>query len=223
MQEVLICDVTMKQAKESSAYSLTFQEKLELAKLLDKLEVSVIELEGIEQAKVDSLRIKSIGMAVKNSIIAVPVQLNEESVQMTWNALKEAKKPRLQVVAPVSSVQMEYLYNKKPMAMLETDAAPFKAAAPLLTRWSLLPTTLPAPMRISFIELRRPLLRRGQRWFRFVTLPAQCCRMSLPASWTSFIRMCRSSVGFALVFHAAMPFPWRMPALLLLSVMVPVR
>ena len=64
-----------------------------------------------------ALRVKSIAMAVKESIVAVPVQLNAESVANVWNAVSQAKHPRLQVCAPVSSVQMEYLYHKKPDAM----------------------------------------------------------------------------------------------------------
>ncbi len=117
MNEVRISDVTMKQA--GKGFSLSFKEKLELSKLLDKLGVSVIELEGIEQTKIDSLRIKSVASAVKHSILAVPVALNRESVQLTWNALKDARHPRLQVVASVSPVQMEYIFHKKASAMLE--------------------------------------------------------------------------------------------------------
>ena len=122
MKQIRISDVTMKQT--GAQIRLSFKEKIELAKLLDKLGVSVIELEPIEQTKIDSLRIKSVAAAVKNSIVAVPVALNEESIQQTWNALKEAKSPRLQICAPVSSVQMEYLFHKKPEAMLTaiTDA-----------------------------------------------------------------------------------------------------
>ena len=116
MKNMRISDVTMKQ--HSGEMSLSFKEKIELAKLLDKLGVSVIELEGIHNAKIDALRIKSIAMAVQGSIVAVPVALNRESVQQTWNALRLAKKARLQVCAPVSSVQMEYLFHKKPDAML---------------------------------------------------------------------------------------------------------
>ena len=115
MNNIRISDVTMKQTGD---FSLSFKEKIELSKLLDKLGVSVIELEPIRQAKIDSLRIKSVAAAVKESILAVPVSLDAESVAMTWNALKEAKKPRLQVCAPVSPVQMEYLFHKKPEAML---------------------------------------------------------------------------------------------------------
>ena len=109
MNEIRISDITMKQTGPD--ISLSFKEKIELSKLLDKLGVSVIELEPIAQPKIDALRIKSVAAAVKSSIIAVPVALNTESVQQTWNALKEAAKARLQVCAPVSPVQMEYLFH----------------------------------------------------------------------------------------------------------------
>ena len=115
MNQIRISDMTMKQGGRE--FSLSFKEKIELAKLLDKLGVSVIELEGIQNARIDALRIKSIAMAVKESIVAVPVQLSAESVAACWNAVSQAKHPRLQVCAPVSSVQMEYLFHKKPDAM----------------------------------------------------------------------------------------------------------
>mgnify|MGYP003305635762 CR=1 FL=1 len=129
MKRIRISDVTMKQAAEG--FSLSFKEKIELAKQLDKLGVSVIELEGIQNARVDSLRIKSIAAAVQESIVAVPVELSADSVQMTWNALKLAKHPRLQVCAPVSSVQMEYLFHKKPEAMLTAISDTLKACCAL--------------------------------------------------------------------------------------------
>jgi len=116
MNKIRISDVTMKQT--GSEISLSFKEKIELSKLLDKLGVSVIELEPIVQPKIDALRVKSIATAVKDSIVAVPVALDAASVQLTWNALKTARKARLQVCAPVSPVQMEYLFHKKPEAML---------------------------------------------------------------------------------------------------------
>lgn len=119
MREVLLSDVTMKQTVSSPSLSLTFKEKLEIAKLLDKLGVSVIELTGIDSVKIDSLRIKSIALAVRGSILAVPVKLERENVALVQNALSQAKRARLQVPAAVSPVQMEYIYHKKPAAMLE--------------------------------------------------------------------------------------------------------
>ena len=129
MQNIKISDMTMKQAAEG--FALSFKEKIELSKLLDKLGVSVIELESIENIRVDSLRIKSIAAAVKESTVAVPVALQEKSVQEVWSALQGAKAPRLQVVASVSAVQMEYLYHKKPDAMLKSVEETVKACAAL--------------------------------------------------------------------------------------------
>ena len=125
MNTVKLSDVTMKQVADG--FSLSFKEKIELAKLLDKLGVSVIELEGIRNQRIDSLRIKSIAAAVTGSVVAVPVQLTKESPAQVWSALQEAKSPRLQVCGAVSAVQMEYLFHKKPVAMqssiVETVAA----------------------------------------------------------------------------------------------------
>ena len=117
MNTIRISDTTMKQA--AAGFSLSFKEKIELAKLLDKLGTSVIELEGVSGSRADALRVKSIAAAVQSSIVAVPVALNKAGAEQTWNALKDAKHPRLQVCASVSSVQMEYIYHKKPEAMLE--------------------------------------------------------------------------------------------------------
>ncbi len=117
MNIIKLSDVTMKQVADG--FSLSFKEKIELAKLLDKLGVSIIELEGIENARIDSLRIKSIAAAVTNSTVAVPVRLTADGPKQVWAALQQAKAPRLQVCGALSVVQMEYLYHKKPNAMQE--------------------------------------------------------------------------------------------------------
>ncbi len=98
---------------------LTFREKIELARMIDLLKVDAIELPPIENQKVDPLLIKSISAAARHAEIAVPVKLNGESVEITWNALRDAVSARLQVVVPVSSVQMEYLFHMKPKALKE--------------------------------------------------------------------------------------------------------
>ncbi len=120
MENILISDITMKLLAAKGDNPLTFKGKLETAKLMDKLGVSVIELEGLGASKADSLRVNSISSAVKNSVVALPVEMDEQSVETSWDALKGARHPRLQVAAPVSTVQMEYLSRKKPEAMLES-------------------------------------------------------------------------------------------------------
>ena len=131
MKQIKFSDLTMKQSSEN--FQLSFKEKIELSKLLDRLGVDFIELDGIKNARTDALQIKSIAAAVCDSGIAVPVELNAESVERTWSALCEAKHPRLQVCAPASAVQIEYLYHIKPDAMLtaiESTVAACRALCP---------------------------------------------------------------------------------------------
>ena len=139
MKQIKISDVTMKQSSED--FRLSFKEKIELSKLLDKLGVDIIEIEGLTDTRAGSLQIKSIASAVVDSCISVPVQLNEESVKKTWEALKLAKHPRLQVAAPASPVQIEYLFHKKLYAI------PF-LRAPLFAR------TL-SSLRVTLQEAKR--------------------------------------------------------------------
>ncbi len=119
MQFIDVCDVTMKNMCKDSELVLSFREKIELAKLLDRLKVSAIDLPHIENVKVDSLLIKSVASAVKYCAVAVPVIFEEGGAEAVWNAVKEAKRPVMQVECPVSAVQMEYFHHKKPEAMLE--------------------------------------------------------------------------------------------------------
>ena len=131
MRQIFLSDITMKQPVETGGIAFSFREKIELAKLLDRVGVPVIETAPIVNRRTDSLLIKSLASAVRDSVIATPLSLMEEdSAVVTWSALKEARKARLQVVAPVSTVQMEYICRMKPAAVLEqvkTQVAAAKA------------------------------------------------------------------------------------------------
>ena len=131
MRQIFLSDITMKQPVETGGIAFSFREKIELAKLLDRVGVPVIETAPIVNRRTDSLLIKSLSSAVRDSVIATPLSLMEEdSAAVTWSALKEARKARLQVIAPVSTVQMEYICRMKPAAVLEqvrTQVAAAKA------------------------------------------------------------------------------------------------
>ncbi len=117
MKRIQISDKTMKERE-----GLSFSERLELSRLLDRLGVDYIELEGIRgDSQTDALAAKAIASAVSNAGIAVPVELSDpESPARVMAALGEAKRARLQVVAPTGTAQIEYLCHKKPDAMLDT-------------------------------------------------------------------------------------------------------
>ena len=118
MQNIRISDVTLKQAQATPGMTLSFKEKLEIAKQIDKLGAAVIELPPIVNEVSDAILIKSMASGVKNCVLAVPCALDKAGIAAVWEALKVAKKPRLQLVVPTSTVQMEFLCRKKAPAML---------------------------------------------------------------------------------------------------------
>ena len=120
MRTIRISDITMKVSPEAGGFSLSFREKIELAKLLDKLGVDVIEVSPVVNRRIDTLLVKSLASAVRHSAIALPLNIaDDDAAEAAWNAVQEAVRPRLQVSVPVSTVQMEYLCHKKPAQILE--------------------------------------------------------------------------------------------------------
>ena len=116
MKTIRVSDVTLKSADE---LSLSFREKLELAKMLDRLGVSAVETGELRDLRTDGLLIKSLASALGETGLTVRVPADAEGIAYVWSCLKNARAPRLQVALPVSTVQMEYLCRKKPDAMLE--------------------------------------------------------------------------------------------------------
>ncbi|HOD02032.1 MAG: 2-isopropylmalate synthase [Firmicutes bacterium ADurb.Bin300] len=119
LKNLKIVDVTLRESTVNPEYSLSFKEKLEIAKQLDKLNTDVIEVGEIKDEKTDTLLIHTIARILKNSVLSVECGLTEKEIGTAWKAVSASKKPRLHLSVPVSSVKMEYYCHKKPEQVLE--------------------------------------------------------------------------------------------------------
>ena len=118
MKKIDIIDVTLKKLSEEREVSLLFREKSAIATSADLLGADVIELPAIKNFREDAIIYKTISQNVQNAILAIPVGFDKESVALAWDCIKFAKKPRLQIEVPVSTIQMEYTYHVKQEKML---------------------------------------------------------------------------------------------------------
>ena len=130
MKDIRIADVTLKEFGKDSE-QISFREKVETAKLLYKMGVNVIETAKIANLKTDTLFLHTIAPLVGETVIACPVGLSEEELKATVKALGCAKRARLQVSVPTSTVQMEYICHMKPKALIEALEKQLKLAASL--------------------------------------------------------------------------------------------
>lgn len=97
---------------------LTFKEKFEIARLLEKLCADVIEFPALSGNKEDALLIRTCASFIKNSVLSVPV-LSEAEADEAAAALSGTKNAALRVEVSVSPVGMEYFHHKKAPKMLE--------------------------------------------------------------------------------------------------------
>ena len=117
MRNIRISDITLCIPENKTGF--TFREKIEAARLLDRLAVSVIELGEMTGGTADTLLIKSVASSVQQAAVAVCPGFDPDTIAAVWEALREAAHPRLQVRGAVSSARMEYVYHKKANGMLE--------------------------------------------------------------------------------------------------------
>lgn len=118
MKQVRISDVTLREGTTHKGATLSFKEKIEIAKLLDKLNTDVIEMAAIENTATDTLLLKTLSSLLKNSQLAV-VAGTKDQIDKAAAAISGAKSKRLIVSLPTSNVRMEYISHAKPAAMLE--------------------------------------------------------------------------------------------------------
>ena len=114
MKKIKISDITLAGVKNS----LSFKQKLEIARKLERLGVDAVELGEISPSKADALLVRTIASFVKNSTISVAATSSVDSVERAAEALSSAAHPRIRVELPMSSAIMEYSLHKKQEKML---------------------------------------------------------------------------------------------------------
>ena len=122
MKTVKLIDMTLCEAAALRENALTFKDKLEVARNLDRLRVDAIELPPMNGSRADQLSGKTIASLVSTSLCA-PVDITESDIASVWESIRNARQPRLCLNAPCSPVGMEYSAHKKAPAMLEAIAA----------------------------------------------------------------------------------------------------
>ena len=130
MRKIYVSDYTLKHLAQERKNPLLFREKVAIATAVDEMGADTIELNGVTNFKEDKIICKTIASAVKNAAIAIPAGTTPEEIDMAWECISTAKTPILQIVLPLSTVQMGYIYHfkaPKMMAMVENLVKAAKA------------------------------------------------------------------------------------------------
>ena len=112
MDKVIIFDTTLRDGEQAAGGSLHLQEKLGIAKQLEKLEVDVIEAGFPISSPGDFEAVSLIAREVRDSKICGLARANPKDVDRAWEAVQEAEHPRIHVFVSSSDIHLMHGMKK---------------------------------------------------------------------------------------------------------------
>ncbi len=127
---IKIFDTTLRDGEQAPGNSMNIEEKLRLAKQLQKLNVDVIEAGFPIASEGDFEAVKKVAQAIKGPEIAGLCRSSTKDIDRAWEALKYAgEKGRIHTFIATSDIHMQYKLQMKPEQVLESAIKAVKRAA----------------------------------------------------------------------------------------------
>ncbi|WP_406854263.1 2-isopropylmalate synthase [Alsobacter sp. KACC 23698] len=120
---VLIFDTTLRDGEQSPGASMTLEEKLQVAVLLDDMGVDIIEAGFPIASNGDFEAVSEIAKRVKRATVAGLARAGQKDVDRAGEAVKHAVKPRIHTFISTSPVHMKYKLQMEPERVLEMVTA----------------------------------------------------------------------------------------------------
>jgi 2-isopropylmalate synthase len=92
---VLIFDTTLRDGEQSPGATMTHEEKLEIAGLLDEMGVDIIEAGFPIASEGDFRAVSDIARATRNATVCGLARANYKDIDRCWEAVRHAKSPRI--------------------------------------------------------------------------------------------------------------------------------
>jgi len=116
---LIIFDTTMRDGEQSPGASMTRDEKLRIAKALERMRVDVIEAGFPAASNGDFEAVRAIANVVKDSTVAGLCRANDKDIQRGIDALKGAKSWRVHTFIATSPIHMEKKLRMTPDQVFE--------------------------------------------------------------------------------------------------------
>src|SRR4051794_4119489 len=120
---VIIFDTTLRDGEQCPGATMTFEEKIEVAEMLDDMGVDVIEAGFPITSEGDFQAVSEIARRSKNAVIAGLSRAHPADIDRCAEAVKFAKRGRVHTVIATSPLHMRVKLNKTPEQVLETSVA----------------------------------------------------------------------------------------------------
>ncbi|MBS7704253.1 2-isopropylmalate synthase [Chelatococcus asaccharovorans] len=140
---VVIFDTTLRDGEQCPGASMTFEEKLEVADILDTMGVDIIEA-GFPIASVgDFESVAEVARRARNAVIAGLARAIPADIARAGEAVRHARRPRIHTFVSTSPIHLAHQMRKSEEEVLEIIAATVAQARNLVddVEWSAMDAT----------------------------------------------------------------------------------
>jgi len=134
---LVIFDTTLRDGEQSPGASMTKDEKVRIAKQLEKLQVDVIEAGFPAASEGDFESVKAVADVVKDSTICGLARALENDIDRAGEAIKNANSGRIHTFIATSPIHMEMKLRMTPDEVVERAVWAVKRARNLTVQTSI--------------------------------------------------------------------------------------
>lgn len=125
---VIIFDTTLRDGEQAPGFNMNLEEKLRLAEQLERLNVDIIEAGFPIASEGDFLAVREIAKRAQKSTVAGLCRTKIKDIDRAWEALQNAKKPRIHTFIATSNIHLKHKLNKTKTEALKDAVAAVKHA-----------------------------------------------------------------------------------------------
>jgi 2-isopropylmalate synthase len=112
MERISIFDTTLRDGEQAPGFSMNVEEKLKMARQLERLQVDIIEAGFPIASEGDFEAVKKISAEIRTATIAGLARAVPADIDRCWQALEGAARPRIHTFLATSDIHLKYKFNK---------------------------------------------------------------------------------------------------------------
>ena len=116
---IYIFDTTLRDGEQSPGATMNLDEKMQIAQLLEEMQVDVIEAGFPIASNGDFEAVSEVSKNIKNSTIAGLARAKIKDIDRAWEAVKHANSPRIHTFIATSPIHMKYKLMKTEQEVLD--------------------------------------------------------------------------------------------------------
>jgi len=128
VERIRIFDTTLRDGEQSPGFSMNINEKIRMARQLEKLGVDVIEAGFPIASQGDFEAVSQIAQAVSGAQVAGLARASERDIDRAWEAIRTARLPRIHTFISTSDIHLTHQLRKSREEVLAMTVAAVRRA-----------------------------------------------------------------------------------------------